>query len=96
MSSTGPSSRSLADFATFLTVRPDLGLGPGTLACAEIAAGLRLPQDERHDPLVHAVTSSTRAGAGGTWRRRNARVRGSSRRPLAVVWSSSTSSYSAA
>ncbi|MGW4380747.1 terpene synthase family protein [Kitasatospora sp. NPDC004531] len=47
-----------ADFATFLTVRPDLGLGPGTLTCAEIAAGLRVPEDERHDPLVRAVTQA--------------------------------------
>ncbi|WP_316528404.1 terpene synthase family protein [Kitasatospora brasiliensis] len=46
------------DFATFLTVRPDLGLGPGALTCGEIAAGLRVPEDERHDPLVRAVTQA--------------------------------------
>ncbi|MEU8540305.1 terpene synthase family protein [Streptomyces sp. NPDC048717] len=48
----------LADFATFLTVRPDLGMGLGTLVCAEIAAGLRMPEDERNDPLVRAVTQA--------------------------------------
>ncbi|MFE0063415.1 terpene synthase family protein [Streptomyces sp. NPDC059003] len=48
----------LADFGTFLTVRPHLGLGPSTITCAEIAAGLQLPDDERHDPLVRAVTEA--------------------------------------
>ncbi|MEU7022969.1 terpene synthase family protein [Streptomyces sp. NPDC046203] len=47
-----------ADFATFLTVRPDLGMGLGALVCAEIAAGLRVPEEERHDPLVRAVVQA--------------------------------------
>ncbi|ETK32821.1 terpene synthase family protein [Microbispora sp. ATCC PTA-5024] len=47
-----------ADFNSFLAVRPHLGLGPSTLTCGEIAAELRVPEDERHDPLVRAITEA--------------------------------------
>ncbi|MEU4955280.1 terpene synthase family protein [Streptomyces lavendulae] len=48
----------LADFSGFLSVRPHLGLAPSTFTCAEIAAELQVPEHERHDPLVRAVTEA--------------------------------------
>ncbi|MFE6103813.1 terpene synthase family protein [Streptomyces laurentii] len=47
-----------AGFGDFLTVRPYLGLAPSALTCAEIAAGLRVPEDERHDPPVRAFVEA--------------------------------------
>ncbi|GAA3273320.1 hypothetical protein GCM10010493_59200 [Streptomyces lavendulae subsp. grasserius] len=42
-------------FDTYLTARPRFGAAPATLLMAEIAAQLRVPEDEREHPLVRTA-----------------------------------------
>ncbi|MER6075939.1 terpene synthase family protein [Streptomyces sp. NPDC001817] len=53
-----PTTAHAVTFSGFLMIRPHLGLGPSTLTCAEVAAGLDVPEHERHDPLVRAITEA--------------------------------------